>query len=795
MPGLLRSLWRARTYTLVSVATLGIVVGAAAAIFTIFDAVLLEPLPYSDPDRIVMVWIDNRAQGYPEDVTSYPSYLDLRAENDTLQDLAAYAHHVVHLTGDGAPERLAGAEVSASFFPLLGVEPLLGRYIRAEDEFVAPLDEVVLGYGLWNRRFGGDPAAVGRRVLLDGKPYTVVGIMPESFRVPDYHDFWVALAPDGDARTARQSFWLYTIGRLREGVRLEEARADLEVIMARIEEEHFPSTGEMGIVLNRLHDQWVRDVRGALVVLAASVLSLWLIACSNLSGIALARAGARQGELALRQSLGASSGRIASLLLAEGVVIGFLSLPLAGLVATTALKAFESAVESRIAGVPSADWGWNVVLVSGVMALLSGLLFHLAPVIHSSSRDLVSRLKKSGFSGASRHRTRRALVVSQIALSLVLLVGALLLVRSFLELQRVPVGFDAEGASSLPLTLRPPGYPEPSRRAQFYERLVERVAAVPGVESVAAVSSVLHGVLSSAAIFTVEGVPVDPNDTEAALFTRATPGYFGTMRIPIVDGRDFDASDDADGAPVVIVNETMAKQYWPGLSPVGRRMAFGIEHEGEPEWLTVVGVVGDIRQIGLDRAVRLQTFVPLRQSPGSTMELVIRSRLEVPSLFEPIREAIWQMDPELPVASLTPVQQALDERLGDRRRSTFVVGLFAASAVFLSAIGVYGVLAYSVSQRTGELGLRAALGAGKRDLVALVLGEGVLLVALGLAIGMVAVVPLRGLTAGLLFGVGPFDPPALLVACGLLSAAAFLACFLPARRAARIDPSLALRHG
>jgi putative ABC transport system permease protein len=771
------------------------VVGAAAAIFTIFDAVLLEPLPYADPERLVMVWIDNRAQSYPEDVTSYPSFLDLRAENETLEDLAAYAHHVVHITGGGAPERLAGAEVSASFFSLLGVEPLLGRYLRAEDEFDAGLDEVVLSFGLWKGRFGGDPSTIGRKILLDGVPHTVVGIMPGSFRVPENHDFWLPLAPEEEARSARQSFWLYTIGRLREGIRLEEARADLEVIMARIEEEHFPSTGEMGIVVNRLHDQWVRDVRGALVVLAASVACLWLIACSNLSGIALARAGARQGELALRQSLGASSGRIAGMLLAEGVVIGLLSLPLAAVVATTALKAFESAVESRASGVPSADLGWNLLLVSGLMALLSGLFFHLAPVLHTSSRDLVSRLKKSGFSGASRHRTRRALVVGEIALSLVLLVGALLLVRSFLELQRVPVGFEAEGVSSLPLTLRPPGYPEPSRRAQFYERLVERVAALPGVESVAAVSSVLHGMLSAAATFTVEGVPVDPNDTEAALFTRTTPGYFETMRIPILHGRDFVASDDTDGAPVVIVNETMAKRFWPGVSPVGRRMAFGIEHAGEPQWLRVVGVVGDVRQIGLDRAVRLQTFVPLRQSPGSSMELVVRSRLEVPLLFEPIREAIWRMDPELPVASLMPVQEALDERLGDRRRSTFVMALFAAAALVLAAIGVYGVLAYSVGQRTGELGLRAAFGARRWDLVTLVLGEGVLLVALGLGIGMVAVVPLRVLIAGLLFGVGPFDPAALLVASGLLSGVAFLACFLPARRAARIDPSLALRHG
>jgi putative ABC transport system permease protein len=794
MPGLLRSLWRARTYTLVSVATLGIVVGAAAAIFTLFDAVLLTPLPFPDPDRIVMIWTDNRAQGYPEDVTSYPNFLDLRAQNETLQDLAAYAHQVVHLTGDGTPERLAGAEVSASFFPLLGVQPFLGRYFPAAREFEAGLDEVVLSFGLWSRRFGGDPAALRRKLLLDGVPHTVVGIMPESFRVPEYHDFWLPLAPEEDARDARQSFWLYTIGRLQEGVPLEEARADLEVIMARIEEDHFPSKGEMGIVVNRLHDQRVRDVRGALVVLALSVASLWLIACSNLSGIALARAGARQGELALRQSLGASSGRIAGLLLAEGSVIGLLSLPLAALVATTALTAFESAVATRVAGAPSTGLGGNVLLVSGVLALLSGLLFHLAPVLHTSSRDLVSRLKKSGFSGASRHRTRRALVVGQIALSLVLLVGALLLVRSFLALARVPVGFDPEGVSSLRMTLRPPGYPDPSGRTQFYERLVERVAAVPGVESVAAVSSVLHGMLSGADIFTVEGVPVDPNDTEAALFTRVTPRYFETMRIPIVQGRDFDARDHADAAPVVIVNETMAKRYWPGVSPLGRRMAFGIEHEDEPQWLTVVGVVGDVRQIGLDRAVRPQTFLPLPQAPGSSMELVVRSRLPVPLLFEPVREAIWQMDPELPVASMRPVQEALDERLSDRRRSTFVLALFAAVALVLAAIGVYGVLAYSVTQRTGELALRAAFGARKRDLVALVLREGVLLVGIGLALGMIAVVPLRGLVAGLLFGVGPFDPGALLLACGLLSAAAFLACFLPARRASRTDPSIALRH-
>lgn len=795
MSALLRSLWRARTYTLVSIVTLGGVVGLAAAIFTVFDAVLLEPLPYFDPDRIVMVWIDNRAQAYPEDVTSYPSYLDLRRNNETLDELAAYANHVVHLTGDGAPERLVGAEVSASFFALLGVEPLLGRYHWAEEEFEAPIREVVLSFALWNRRFGGDPSTLGRKVLLDGMPYTVVGVMPESFRIPENHDFWLPLAPDEEARSLRQIFWLYTIGRLKEGVRLKEARADLEVIMARIEEEHFPSSGGMGIVVNRLHDQWVRDIRGALVVLAASVASLWLIACSNLSGIALARAGARQAELALRQSLGAGRGRIIRLLLAEGAVIGLLSLPLAALVATATLTLFERAAASDVVGIRGPAPGVNVVLISGLMALLSGLFFNLAPVLHSSSRDLVSRLKKSGVSSGSRQRTRRALVVGEVALSLVLLVGALLLVRSFRELQRVPVGFDADGVYSLRLTLRPSSYPEGFQRAQFYERVVERVGAIAGAESVSAVSSVLHGMLSEAATFTVEGVPLDPNDTQAALFTRATPGYFETMRIPILRGRDFDASDHADGARVVIINETMARRYWPGVNPVGRRLAFGTEHDDEPDWLTVVGVVGDVRQIGLDRAVRLQTFVPLSQAPGNAMELVVRSRLPAARLFEPIREEIWQVDPALPIASMTPVQDALDERLSDRRHSAFVLALFAAAALFLAAIGVYGVLAYSVSERTGEMGLRAAFGAQARDLVALVLGEGVFLVAVGLGLGMVAVVPLRRLVAGLLFGIGPFDPPSLLTASGILASSALLACYLPARRAARTDPSVALRHG
>jgi putative ABC transport system permease protein len=794
MTALLRSLWRSRTYTLLSIATLGVVVGAAAAIFTVFDKILLEPLPYFDPDRLVMVWIDNRVQGYPEDVTSYPSYLDLRGANETLEELAAYADHVVHLTGDGAPERLVGAEVSTSFFTVLGVEPLLGRYLWAEDEFDEALSEVVLSFALWNRRFGGDPSTVGQKVLLDGMPYTVVGVMPESFRIPENHDFWMPLAPDEEARTLRQSFWLFTIGRLKRDVSLEEARADLEVIMARIEEEHFPSSGGMGIVVNRLHDQWVREVRGALVVLAVSVACLWLIACSNLSGIALARAGARQGELALRQSLGAGRGRIIGLLLAEGAVIGLLSLPLAAFVAVTILKLFERASAADVVGIGRPALGMNVVLVAGLMALASGLVFNLAPVLHTSSRDLVTRLKKSGFSGQSRHKTRRSLVVGEVALSLVLLVGALLLARSFRELQRVPVGFDAEGLYSLRLTLRPSSYPESAQRAQLYERVVEGVGAIGGVESVAAVSSVLHGMLSAAGTFTVEGVPLDPNDNEAAIFTRATPGYFATMRIPLLRGRDFDAGDDPDGAAVVVINETMAKRYWPGADPVGRRMAFGSDPD-EPAWLTVVGVVGDVRQIGLDRAVRLQTFVPVIQAPGNSMDLVVRSRLPAERLFQPVRDAIWQIDPELPLASMTPIQEALDERLSGRRHSAFVLALFAGAALFLAAIGVYGVLAYSVSQRMGEMGLRVAFGARAGDLVALVLGEGVLLVAAGLGIGMVAVIPLKGLVAGLLFGIGPFDPPTLLGASGLLASVAFLACYLPARRAARTDPSTALRHG
>ncbi|HXV64779.1 MAG TPA: ABC transporter permease, partial [Vicinamibacteria bacterium] len=431
---IVRSLLRSKTYTIFSVLTLGGAIGATAAIFSILDAMLLRRLPYEDPDRIVMVWLKNDAQGYLEDVTSYPSYVDFRDSNDTLAALAAYNLQTYHLTGGGEPERLVGANVSPNFFPMLGVAPELGDYLSAETDFVFPDHRIVLSHALWQRRFGGRGSVVGERILLDGTPFIVVGVMPASFRIPEFQDFWTPLALQEDARTARHAFWLFTIGRLKRNVEIEEARADLEVVMRRIEREFFGSEGRMGVVVNRLHDQWVRDIRGGLVLLGAGVASLWLLACTNLAGIGLARGAARDDEIALRRTLGASGRRIVETLVGEGMLVGALAIPFALLLATVLTNAFVATAPAGPAGVPEPSVEPGTWVFAACLSVVSGVLLSLAPAIHASSRELYAQLRRgSGLraSGGSRQRSRRVLVVSEIALALVVLTGSMLLVRSF----------------------------------------------------------------------------------------------------------------------------------------------------------------------------------------------------------------------------------------------------------------------------------------------------------------------------------------------------------------------------
>ena len=790
----LRALAQRPGFTAVALAILAVGIGANAAVFSVAEAVLLRPLPFREPDRLVMVWERNVSRNRLRNVVNPGNYLAWRDRNAVFEQMAGFASGSRNVTGDGAPVRLDVGVATPNFFTTLGVSPALGRGFLDEDGRPGAPRVAVLSDGLWRARFAGDPGVVGRSVMLDDEPATVVGVMPAELALPAGAALWVPFTiGEGGLRHDARGRFLLSLARMREGVTVGQAQAALDGIARQLVAERPEFNTGWDVFVAPLHADLVRDVRPAVIVLSGAVLLLLLIGCGNLATLLLARSLAREREIAVRRALGAGTGRLVAQLLTESVVLaaagGALGLLLAGAL-TRALVAVMPA-ETTALFQPTLDA--KVAAFAFALSVLSAILFGLVPAWQTVRPDLVRSLREgaagSGLSG-SRRRLARATVAAEVALALVLLAGAGVLLRSFARLSSVDAGFDPDRVLSLQVSLSGPRYAADDAPARLYADALQRIRALPGVESAGAISWRPFGI-GSATRFAVPDRPAPPPGQEPTGEVRiVSPGVFRTLGITLREGRDFDGRDVAGAPQAVIVNEHVARTFWPGQSAIGRRIAM---QWGESLDAEIVGVVADARLVGLDTPARSTLYWPVGQVGNSFMTLLVRSSGRTEALAGSVRQAIASIDPELPVAKVAPLADVMADSIARPRFVLLVIAAFAATAVLLAALGLFGVLSYSVGQRLPEIGVRLALGARPRDVAALVLREGASMAALGTVVGVAAALGLARVLDRLLFETSSRDPLAIAGVVAVVALVTLAAAWLPARRASRVDPVRALR--
>jgi putative ABC transport system permease protein len=792
----IRSLARHPGFTAIALITLALGIGANTAIFSVVNAVLLRPLPFYDPERIVWLW-DTQPQ-LPTAPASLPDFLDWKEQNRSFEHLAAFQSGKMFLdAGDGATDTPVGL-VTPEMFSVFHLSPILGRTFTDEETLPGRFRVAVLSHSMWQNRFGSDPNVSGRTIQLNGTAYTIIGVMPAGFSYPERAELWRPLEID-PAKLDRGPHYLRVVGRLKPGVTPAQAQADMSTIAARLAQQYPEKIAGHGVKLERLADVVVGDVSLALYVLLGAVGFVLLIACANLANLMLARVGARQKEIAVRTALGASRLRIVRQLLTESIMLamggGVVGLLLAiwavswlvSLSADTIPRVHEISVDPRVAGF--------TLLVS----VVTGVLFGLAPAIQVSRPDLTDALKESGrtTAGLRRNRLRSALVVSEVALSLVLLVGAGLMIRSFAKLNQIDPGFKPARVLTLGVTLLRSKYPADEQVGTLYSQILERASAAPGVVSAGAISDLPLSGSNTGDYFTIEGRPPIAKETEPLTEYRVvSPRYFESMGIPLLSGRDFAQSDTRQSPNVVVINDAFARRHFAGEDPLGHRLKLQGQ-ERDP--LLIVGVVGNVRDIGLDEQPTPEAYVPFLQDPLSqtyqrSMTIVARTSLDPGAIAGPLRAALTSVDKGLPVYELKPMTEYLRDSLARRRFNLVLLSVFSSVALALAAVGIYGVISYGVTQRTHELGIRMALGAQPRDVLKLVVRQAMLVALAGVAIGLLASLALTRLMKGLLFSVSVTDPLTFGVIALLMTLIALLACLVPARRATKVDPLVALRY-
>ncbi len=798
----LRQMKQKPGFTLLVILTMALGIGANAAIFSVLDAVLLRPLPYAKSDQLIKVWTKFTGIGSPNDQNwiSAPELRDLQQLNHSFSDMAAISADSVNLGLKGSPQRVLGAAVSPSLFGILGAKPMLGRTFLAEEAQPGREKEVVLSYGLWREVFAANPGVVGSTVDIDGVPMTVVGVMGRGFGYPNETEIWAPLAfgPEDLSENNRGNHGLEVLARLRDGVSLAQAQGDMDRAARTIIEQHatYPyKKFDFGIILHPLLAETVGDVKPLLLVLMAAVGLVLLIACANIANLQLARATERQREMETRMALGAGGGRVARQLLTEslmlalaGGAIGLAITPLAleGLVAIAA-KSLPRAVHTSI--------DLQVLAVTLAASLATGILFGLAPALQIARKRNFEGLR-TGRNTEGRHpkRLRAALVVGETALSLLLLVGAGLLLRSFAEVLKVDPGFRPDGVLTLRVSLPDAIYSKPEQIRAFYDTLLDRIQKLPGVEAAGAVSGLPLGDPGGSGTVTIDtqSVPLEDRTPEADLRT-ATPDYFRAMGISLVAGRFFEARD-TDGAPrVAVVDESLAKAFWPGQDAVGRRLHFG-GLQSKSQWMTVVGVVRHVHNRSLEARSRVEVYAPEDQVPFGGMSVALRSAGNPASLAPAIQREVASIDPDLPVYRVRTMTEVMGESVQRRRLGLILLEVFAGLALVLAGVGIYGVTAYGVAQRQVEIGVRMALGADRGQVLRMMIAGGMTSIALGLVIGVALAPVVTRMMGGLLFKVRPADPLALAGGVAVLVVMAFLAILIPARRATTVSPMKALRY-
>jgi predicted permease len=789
-----RWLGRSRHFTLVAILTLAIGIGGTTTMFSVIDAVLLKPLPFDQPERLVaisQVW-----EGEPSSMSA-PNFHDAREQTPSLESAAAYRDGEVTLTGRGEPVRLKGVRVSASFFDVLRAQPALGRVFRSDENTPGKEKVAVISQALWQQRFGGRRDALEAPLILDGVPYTVVGIMPAGFSFPFGREIWVPYAREGMYGDNNRGAWfLRAIGRLRDGATLDQARTELATIASRLEQQYPDANAKVGLMARPLHEAMVGNVRTALLVLMGAVSFLLLITCTNLANLLLARAAARESEMAVRSALGAARHRLVRQLLTESAVLGIAGGVCGVLLAMWALDSLVALNPEGIQRLDTVRIDRTVLTFAAGVAMLTAFIFGILPALQTTRASLAATLKEGGRSLAhAGRRTRGALIVAEVALAVTLLAGAGLLIKSFLRLQAVDPGFKPEQVLTFELDVPDSRYKEDDDKTRFFRTAVERFAALPGVRSAGGVIVLpLRGSFNLS--FTVNGWPPPKPGQEPTLETRvATPGYFQTVGIPLLKGRYFTPQDDERAPQVALISESAVKKFFPNEDPIGRkiRLGWGRGKDKPNVGGEIIGVVGDVRQLGLDVPFEPEIYVPHAQVANSSLEIVLRTDVPPATLASAVRREVRLLDPDLPIATIETLESIVAESISRPRFYMLLVAIFAGVALLLAAVGIFGVMSYSVAQRTRELGIRIALGAGAGAVRRLVVGQAMTLAGIGLAIGLGAALLLSSTLEKMLFNLSSTDPSTFAAVAGVLFIVALVASWLPARRAARVDPVVALR--
>jgi putative ABC transport system permease protein len=798
-----RMLLRKPGFTLIAIMTLALGIGANTAIFSIVDAVLLRPLPYRDPERLALVQETLPKLGWYFGGISAAETLDYVAGNEVFSETAIYTTLTLNLTGAREPQRVQTARVTPSLFPLLGVSPLLGRTFSPDEDRVGQNRVILLSRGLWRRRFGADPSIVGQTVKLDEEPYTIVGIMPESLQFPhtdssfaEAVEVWTPLALTDQEKASRANNFQYgLIGRLKPGATIAAARANMEAVAARIQRDHpqiYNGNVEIAASVIGLQDQVVKNVRPLLTFLLAAVGLVLLIACANVANLMLARGAARRKEIAIRAAIGAGRWRIVRQLLTESMLLAACSGIVGLLLGVWAIDLIIKFGPDDVPRLIEAGLDWRVFSFTLSTSLLTGALFGLIPALHSTRLDLTTAIKEAGRgAGAGEgRRLRQFLVMAETAVALVLLVGAGLMINSFIRLLRVPPGFNPEGVVAARTELPAERYPEVARGHAAYRQILERLSALPGVSQV--------GVASTLPLTADWQIGFRSEDGgENAIYTAngswVSEDYFRAMGIGLRKGRTFTVDDRPETAPAIVINETMAHTIWPGQEAIGKRIKWG---GWNPKgWLTVVGVVADVKLSTLEAENKPTIYMPIFQIPRLRRDaiFIVRTTADPAALTAALRQEINAVDPDLPVYNIRTMNQVIADSVAQRRFAMLLLGCFAVAALLLASIGLYGVLSYSVAQRTPEIGIRVALGAQPRDILRLVVGQGMKMVLLGVTVGLIASFAVTRLMTSLLYQVGAHDPLTFMSVSALLILTALLASYLPARRATKVAPIIALR--
>ncbi|MGH9837332.1 MAG: ABC transporter permease [Blastocatellia bacterium] len=798
-----RTLIKKPGFALIAIIALALGIGANTAIFSVVNSILLRPLAYKDPERLVLINHDYPKINLKASVSA-PGYAHYRDNAKSFESVAALSGGNFNLTDGGEPERLNGGLVSQNFFSTLGATAAEGRLFLPEEDQPGRNKVVLLNHAYWQRRFGGDASLVNRTITLNGEGYTVVGVMPPGFQfgreIGRVIDLWtpIAFTPAQLSTNNLTNEYLFVVGRLKSDATIQQAQAELDIIANNLRQQYMQGAdrSNWGLTTQAFGEMVVGDIRPALWTLMAAVAFVLLIACANVANLLLARAADRQKEMAIRAALGAGRWRVIRQLLTESVLLAFAGGLLGLALAWWGIRALVRINETQIprAAEIGIDW-WVLAFTLGV-SLLTGILFGLIPALQTSKTDLHETLKEGGRSGSSGARgwIRNIFVVVEMALALMLLVGAGLLIRSFWQLQRVNPGFVPQNTLTMSLSLPATKYTEPVQRANFYQQVLQQIRTLPGVQSAGATSILPLSGMNSSGSFRIEGRDV-PQGQSLPHGDRwaATADYFSTMKINLVRGRFFDDRDTMTSQPVAIIDETMARKYWPNEDPMGKRISYQGGQQN-PIWREIVGIAGHVKHRGLEGESRVQYYIPHPQTQSANMFLVVRTGGDPASLTGAVRGAIRGFDKDLPIFRVTTMEQLVADSMAQRRFALVLFGVFAAVALLLAAVGLYGVLSYSIAQRSHEIGVRMALGAQARDVLRLVVGQGMLLALIGVAVGLTLAFALTRWMATLLFEVKATDPMTFVVIALALTLVALLACFIPARRATKVDPIVALRY-